>query len=257
LKKIPVLWFLSEKSPMILNTKKKKNFHFLFFSSSWKNVILLFFFTLCTWRQQTHPVFRILTPCFVWNSLKSIESSEYQGKVNKMKAWASSHSIFKLSFRCFREINQAKKVDRQEVSVVCWTRAFSAGQFTQCTTRTSRTILDHSLSWSRAQIAGHFFFIMKVRSLESKRNRAGKRGVREWIFLRFFFPLKELQSVDIMNIGITNNLCYRVEIKITFFPKITASTVVPQHRLSNFPEISVKPQGGQDLCILKAPPAKK
>ena len=174
-----------------------------------------------------------------------------------MKTWASSHSIFKLSFCCFREINQAKKVDRQEVSVVCWTRAFSAGQFTQCTTRTSRTILDHSLSWSRAQIAGHFFFIMKVRSLESKRNRAGKRGVREWIFLRFFFPLKELQSVDIMNIGITNNLCYRVEIKITFFPKITASTVVPQHHLSNFPEISVKPQGGQDLCILKAPPAKK
>ena len=166
--------------------KKKKNFHFLFFSSSWKNVILLFFFTLCTWRQQTHPVFRILTPCFVWNSLKSIESSEYQGKVNKMKAWASSHSIFKLSFRCFREINQAKKVDRQEVSVVCWSRAFSAGQFTQCTTRTSRTILDHSLSWRRAQIAGHFFFIMKVRSLESKRNRAGKRGVREWIFLSFF-----------------------------------------------------------------------
>jgi len=26
-----VLWFLSEKSPMILNTKKKKNFHFLLF----------------------------------------------------------------------------------------------------------------------------------------------------------------------------------------------------------------------------------
>ena len=51
-------------------------------------------------------------------------------------------------------------------------------------------------TWSLAKLGTSsnfwaFYFIMKVRSLESKRNRAGKRGVREWIFLRFFFPLKD------------------------------------------------------------------
>ena len=60
-----------------------------------------------------------------------------------------------------------------------------------------------------------------------------------------------------MNIGITNNLCYRVEIKITFFSKITASTVVLQHQLSNFPEISVKPQGGARFVYFKGTTSKK
>ena len=131
------------------------------------------------------------------DSLLRVELTEIYWKqwVERKSEQNEDLSIFSFNFQTVvlllprDQPSEKSRPSRGECSVQ--SRAFSAGQFTQCTTRTSRTILDHSLSWARAQIFGHFIFIMKVRSLESKRNRAGKRGVREWIFLRFFSPLKD------------------------------------------------------------------
>ena len=176
---------------MILNTKKKKKFSFLIFFQLMKK---------CHPPLLLHPLHMTAADASSFSysdSLLRVELTEIYWKqwVERKSEQNEDLSIFSFNFQTVvlllprDQPSEKSRPSRGECSVLdtrvqCWTL------------HTVYNTYFENDTWSLAKLRTcsnccAFFFIMKVRSLESKRNRAGKRGVREWIFLRFFFPLKD------------------------------------------------------------------
>ena len=131
------------------------------------------------------------------DSLLRVELTEIYWKqwVPRKSEQNEDLSIFSFNFQTVvlllprDQPSEKSRPSRGECSVLdtrvqCWTIHTVYNTYFENDTWSLAKLVTSSNCWA-------FYFIMKVRSLESKRNRAGKRGVREWIFLRFFFPLKD------------------------------------------------------------------